>query len=503
MLGQQSNDSGEWKITALRKKLDASTQRLLEAKQFVAKLQAEDCRIREELNAVSSAVMSLPPEILLEIFLFLCESRPMGDVKLLCSEHPPQFLIGAVCRGWRHIAWGTTSLWRTIAITFLSKKINSQTQLLEEWIKRSGTSLLDVYLDTEFLDEANKHYKYEKRFFQPPRATFAIICAVNDRWRKLHAPRFLALEDYFLFGSVPAPSLQELFLSNPDADYYYEDMETIYWDLRRSLHLKKLEFDMLSTVGLKINWQTITHLEIRMDPFDYLRHVVDCKALESLTIVTRDPDSRDLPRNETNTPFNLPSLARLSIFEQHRTIESILTYLTTPKLKNLSLKPCWDGPDDPVRWLGTVIQFITRSSCSLTEMDVTNIPVTCVFGLMDHIKTITRFSVLSPSHLPQDICDTTVEIFDPSHHPTVLPELEELTLKGEFSCDIDTLLDMIHSRVSPPLPDDGHPPVKKIRKINMLYHNDWFTDEISPEVFELDSLSMSTGTSITMTLWEG
>ncbi|KAF4613282.1 hypothetical protein D9613_011013 [Agrocybe pediades] len=487
---------------ALQKKLDAAAQKLLQAKQNVAKLQVEYCRVREELNALESAIMSLPAEILLEIFLLLCEGRRMDDVKLLCSERPPQFVIGAVCRAWRHIAWGASRIWRTITITFLSTRITSQTQLLQEWLKRSGTSLLDIYLDTECLDEDEEEHEYDKRFYQPPRKTFEIICTVSHRWRKLHTPRFIPLDDLLQSESVSSPSLQELYLSDPDAEYYYDDMETIDWDLRESLHLKKLNLNMLSIRGLKMNWGTITHLEIRMNPLDYLHHLEDCTALESLTLFMGDPTYREVPlSNESDVFITLSRLTRLSIHEQPMTIESIVSYLITPKLKSLSLSPYRERVA-PTEWTLSVAQFIHRSSCSLTQIDVTNAPaVLRIRELAFYLKTVTRFSVLDPPFADQKISDAMLLVFDLSERKDFFPELEELTLEGTFTCNIETLLRMIKSRVSPPLPNDDQPPVKRIQKIDIVYNNAEFTQHVEPNALqrfydELRSLSKSTGPSI-------
>ncbi|KAF9551070.1 hypothetical protein CPC08DRAFT_768799 [Agrocybe pediades] len=228
----------DWKVAAIRKKLDICAQKLLEVNQHAANLEAEACRIQEELKAVSAAIMSLPPEILIEIFLLLCECRQMFDAELFCSEYPPQFLIGSVCALWRRIAWGTSRVWRTVAINFSSRRIETQNQLLQEWLNRSRISLLDVYLYSEDLGRDENSFRIG--LYQPLYETFAIICATNERWRTLNTPYFTHLWDRAKSGSVPAPSLYELCLSLP----YFEAVQTIDWDLRGSLHLKKLNFEI-------------------------------------------------------------------------------------------------------------------------------------------------------------------------------------------------------------------------------------------------------------------
>ncbi|KAF4613280.1 hypothetical protein D9613_011011 [Agrocybe pediades] len=501
---EKPDHSRDWKIASIRKKLTAATQEILVAKQHVVDLEEQAARIKEDLNSLSAAIMCLPPEILIEIFLLLCEGRPMDDMDDLesfCSQYPPQFRIGAVCRTWRRIAWGTSRMWRMIVISFLSKKIQSQSRLLQEWIQRSGTSLLDIYLFSEDLREADRDH-YGLPFYQPPRETLNVICAAKDRWRSLHSPAFIHLQHHL--GSGCATSLHELRLSNPDGECYDLDNITVPWDLRGSLHLKKLNLNMIDTTELEINWKSLTHLNLYICSGGYQHFLKELSALESFVVFHEDLDDNEDPLsfNQTGTFHTLPNLTRLSLRELGaKTTANLLSYLTAPKLKDVSLSP--QRIDDPMQWMQTIIQFITRSSCPLENMDVYKIPAAGVAALVEHIRTVTRFSAqsFSSSFEPIPHPDALLDTFNISRHRKCLPELEELILKGNFSEDIDTLLEMIKSRVQPPPSEDDQPQVKKIRKIDITYEHTLNLGPSKLESFydEVSSLSASTSTLITVT----
>ncbi|KAF4613283.1 hypothetical protein D9613_011012 [Agrocybe pediades] len=373
-LVEKPNHSRDWKIAAIQKKLTAATQKILVAKQHVVDLEEQAGRIKEDLNFLSAPIMCLPPEILIEIFLLqvLCGDRPMDgsmddmdDMESFCSQYPPQFRIGAVCRTWRRIAWGTSRIWRTIAITFCSTRIETQNQLLQEWIQRSGSSLLDIYLFSEDLKLAGGDPMYRVPFYQPPRETCTAICAAKDRWRTLHSPGFIHLHDHFVAGCVPPTSLHELCLSSPDGECYDLDNITVPWDLRGSLHLKKLDLRMINITELKINWKTITHLNIWICFSENLHFMKELSALESFVVTNMQLGADEgLPFNDTGAFSTLPNLTLLSLDADCETVGCLLSYLTAPKLKDLKLSR------PSIRWTQSVIQFFERSSYSLTEWNI-------------------------------------------------------------------------------------------------------------------------------------
>ncbi|KAF9551069.1 hypothetical protein CPC08DRAFT_715183 [Agrocybe pediades] len=243
-----------------------------------------------------------------------------------------------------------------------------------------------------------------------------------------------------------------------------------------------------------------------MSPPECLFFLMNCLALESLTILIvglGDGLRPEASLNDTGAFTTFTKLTHLYLYETPRTMESVWSYMTAPNLKDLSLSPV-GGPDDRMRWTNSLIQFIRRSSCSLEHVLVRDVPTVCAHALLEEAKTATRFSVLSHPNGQQVISNTLLSMLNSSQHGSChLPELEELSLKGVFRTNIDTLLDMIKSRVPPPFPRNGQCPVKKIRKINIIYHNTGLTEDVEPDALrrfygELQSLSTSTGTSIEM-----
>lgn len=89
--------------------------------------------------AQASAVLSLPPEILAEIFL---RTQFEQDTHWRTPETP--LLFGKVCLDWRAIAWSTPSLWNNVDLCLSTKRYSVQTELLDEWLQRSKAVPLTI-----------------------------------------------------------------------------------------------------------------------------------------------------------------------------------------------------------------------------------------------------------------------------------------------------------------------------------------------------------------------
>ncbi|KAJ6592560.1 hypothetical protein B0H19DRAFT_918911, partial [Mycena capillaripes] len=67
---------------------------------------AERQRLQAESDAIVYPILSLPPEIIMGIFL-CC--MPLESATLCCTQAP--FFLAQICRQWRHIALHTPELW--------------------------------------------------------------------------------------------------------------------------------------------------------------------------------------------------------------------------------------------------------------------------------------------------------------------------------------------------------------------------------------------------------
>ncbi|KAF8907253.1 hypothetical protein CPB84DRAFT_1768703 [Gymnopilus junonius] len=94
----------------------------------------------------------LPPEIASTVFQFYIHdgSDPLWNEH---EESPNPFVLGAVCRAWREIAWSTPRLWATLSLLFYlpvsGTKMATLVQLAQQWLDRAGQLPLTITFRTE------------------------------------------------------------------------------------------------------------------------------------------------------------------------------------------------------------------------------------------------------------------------------------------------------------------------------------------------------------------
>ncbi|PPQ80916.1 hypothetical protein CVT25_014338 [Psilocybe cyanescens] len=90
--------------------------------------------ISRESSESESGIHRLPFEILAYIFEFYVEFTNVWFYKPVKGP----FLLGAVCRTWRHIAWMNPSLWTSLIFILDEKTTEVKVDLAIEWLGRSG-----------------------------------------------------------------------------------------------------------------------------------------------------------------------------------------------------------------------------------------------------------------------------------------------------------------------------------------------------------------------------
>lgn len=118
-----------------------------------------------------------PPEIASQIFIQCCPSSAFFDKWEATRSR--RLCLGAVCQRWRQLAWATPELWTSLRIALPPFQNNEELlQLVSEWLERSSTLPLTVYLTVMHLD------------YHPGDAVFAqVINNLNNhsvRWHNVH-----------------------------------------------------------------------------------------------------------------------------------------------------------------------------------------------------------------------------------------------------------------------------------------------------------------------------
>ncbi|KAJ7791590.1 hypothetical protein B0H14DRAFT_2534951 [Mycena olivaceomarginata] len=125
----------------------------------VGSLGEEEDSLRGQLATYAYPVLTLPGEIVSEIFIHFLPDFP---------RYPPPigllspYLLCQICREWRHIALATPALWSVISLSFRKAgRVPQKLRYLQTSIERSGSCRLSLKLgtsyslDQEYLAESN------------------------------------------------------------------------------------------------------------------------------------------------------------------------------------------------------------------------------------------------------------------------------------------------------------------------------------------------------------
>ncbi|KAJ7717708.1 hypothetical protein B0H16DRAFT_1700873 [Mycena metata] len=136
------------RVTPERASLAADRSRIAEIEAQIHALRAEQQLVQDRLDAYTYPVLTLPPEIIAEVFIHFLPAYP---------RHPPRagllspLTLGQICRTWREIALLTPKLWRAVSILLPSRTRREQLHVAELMLARSGSSLLTASITSYFV----------------------------------------------------------------------------------------------------------------------------------------------------------------------------------------------------------------------------------------------------------------------------------------------------------------------------------------------------------------
>ncbi|KAJ7225238.1 hypothetical protein B0H12DRAFT_277076 [Mycena haematopus] len=123
--------------------------RIMDLERSLAALHAEQDLVQERLDAYKYPVLTLPDELISEIFIHFLPIYPAAP-SLIGPASPTS--LTHICRHWREIAQAIPALWRAIKFVYKSDDIMSYEQRLyicDAWITRSRSCPLSIYMDID------------------------------------------------------------------------------------------------------------------------------------------------------------------------------------------------------------------------------------------------------------------------------------------------------------------------------------------------------------------
>ncbi|KAJ7850434.1 hypothetical protein B0H13DRAFT_1905670 [Mycena leptocephala] len=326
-------------LAADRARVAEIEAQIVDLERSISQLRAAKALAEERLHSYTYPVMTLPNEIVSEIFLAFLPVYPLRSP--LAGIHSPTFLT-RICRRWRDVALATPELWRAIDIGSLENHISFERQLdvFDGWLTRSRSCPLSIYIK----DGVN------------PSDIFSLLLPHHARceYLKLHL-----VESQPIFER-PMPLLRhlDLVLNIPPSISSFRQVPL----------LRTVVLNEVAIMDITLPWMDLTSLTLCwVTPSEYLPILQQTSNLVHCELsLFYHFDGDDLGPTST---IVLPCLESLTL---RRTSSGNVTTghldtLTAPALRSLTV---------PERFLGSnplelLTSFISRSSCKLQELHIT------------------------------------------------------------------------------------------------------------------------------------
>ncbi|KAJ7639715.1 hypothetical protein DFH06DRAFT_640828 [Mycena polygramma] len=140
-------------LASARARIADIRAQLLQLQETFEILQEEQASLQDELDDYTYPVLTLPNEIISEIFVHFLPVYPARPRKTgLLSP----ILLCQICRAWREIALSTPALWRAVGVSISNfvgpEKSNRELRWLETSLTRSGSCPLSIKLVPGLID---------------------------------------------------------------------------------------------------------------------------------------------------------------------------------------------------------------------------------------------------------------------------------------------------------------------------------------------------------------
>ncbi|KAJ7585685.1 hypothetical protein C8J56DRAFT_828828 [Mycena floridula] len=374
----------------------------------------------EGYKSLASPFRQIPPEILRQIFQFVCtENRLDHDI-----AHIPGLILTHVSPHWRSVSMSTKSLWSTIVLeTNHVENFARWPQAVRFLLDQSETDPLTLSIDI-WQDKQEARNVLRQLAMQSRRWKEVTLGESTDI--ELLRPELVAIQ-----GQLPI--LQSLTLPLTHEDDSIMDYFQVT-PLLRSLACGALPHPDVAPLP----WVQFQMLRLQY-PLHLTKSLSLCPQLVDLHLA--GPTTLD--REDEMTRIPAVRLAQLQSFtmELNRDMGCELPFLsslTLPSLRRLSISR--DNSDLEVFPTAQISSLISRSGCQLTELSWSNMPmkftdwITFLYSL-PQLQTLTVADGGIRENPGEDII--TDIFFDHLLGPTltwaspVLPALQNLAIRGE------------------------------------------------------------------------
>ncbi|KAJ7644543.1 hypothetical protein FB45DRAFT_1053279 [Roridomyces roridus] len=320
----------------LRGRLAQIQQQISSLEAQMASLRSEEETVERALAAIVYPVLTLPNDVVSEVFIQYVNGLPKGS---------PLCLLW-VCRSWREVALSTCRLW-TRLWRFNSKSNQHLVDALTLWLAQSGSLPFDLgaSLPPAPWDSAD--------------AFCRLLSQYSCRFRELH-----------LSAWGPKPSQIHLVGSFPRLEKLDMRIRSTHRDLPPILPLyapnlleAALDCHSLEPWKAALPWAQLTTLSLESDLYSCWEILLCTSNLEVLTMYAEKRGSEAIPSSSSLT---LPRLHTVCLDPMDRGVTSdILPSLTLPALDDLTFWPAG------YLLVDAFTELLCRSRCNLRKLELT------------------------------------------------------------------------------------------------------------------------------------
>jgi hypothetical protein len=327
-------------IGADRTRLAHLEAEILDLERTLSALQTEQALVQHRLNSYKYPVLTLPNEIVSEIFVNFLPVYPQCPP--LIGIFSPTSLTHICCQ-WREVALATPELWRAMELSYTRISSDRQCHITDTWLSRSRGCPLSIYID-EFDNQAR----------MPEILSLISHCA---RWE--HVKLCLTLSQLpVLEDSMPLLHYLDLELprSQLAAPFAFPEAPL----------LRTAVLDDIAAAILTLPWAQLTSLTLRyVVPHDSERILRQTSNLVHCELyLCFDPDDEDagVTQQPPDNDITLPRLESLVFKPSGNIVAGHLNALVVPALQRLETAEPYLGLDP----IGSLASFLLKSGgCKL------------------------------------------------------------------------------------------------------------------------------------------
>ncbi|KAK7018499.1 F-box domain-containing protein [Favolaschia claudopus] len=319
-----------------RARLAELDPQILELERALAVLRSQRSALKERLAAYKYPVLTLPNEVIAEIFVHFIPEYPACP-PLAGSQSP--ILLTHICRLWREIAHSTPKLWRAVSLSSRNPFSLNPNNI---WLGRAGCFPLAIRMHEADVDTVHES------------ALSAAILPYRLRCEYLE----LRLEQYVPY----LPRIEGDFPHLKHLDLELDEELDVKFEFSHVPMLRSARLDVFAARWIVLPWSQLTTLALHTIALETCVPILE-KATNlsvcNLGLFIHDENCIANPR------IMLPHLKSLKV-NGDGLMNTFLDSFTLPLLSKLDICEELLGPDQ----ISSLTTFISRSECKLQHLRI-------------------------------------------------------------------------------------------------------------------------------------